>query len=104
MPRAPESRADSETAEAQRPPPVTEVIRTAMEQLALLLDQPAEAVSSCGRREDGNWHLTVEVLELPRVPDTMSLLASYDVDVDHHGHLIGYRRTRRYERGRADRR
>ncbi|MFC9293973.1 gas vesicle protein GvpO [Streptomyces sp. NPDC057011] len=80
------------------------VIRAAMEQLSELLAQPAEGVSSCERDEDGAWHLSVEVLELARVPDTMSLLASYDVEVDADGELVGYRRTRRYERGRADRR
>jgi len=91
-------------AEPERPPPLAEVSRTAMEQLEELLGQPAESVSSCARGEDGGWHLTVEVLELRRVPDTMSLLASYEVDVDHHGQLMGHRRTHRYERGRADRR
>ncbi|MEU3725409.1 gas vesicle protein GvpO [Streptomyces sp. NPDC031705] len=80
------------------------VIRAAMEQLSELLSQPAEGVSSCERGEDGAWRLSVEVLELERVPDTMSLLASYEVEVDAEGELIGYRRTRRYERGRADRR
>ncbi|MER5307533.1 gas vesicle protein GvpO [Streptomyces sp. NPDC002773] len=106
MAHSSESGTESKAAqtEKERQPPVAEVIRTAMEQLALLLNQPAEAVSSCGRGEDGDWHLTVEVLELQRVPDTMSLLASYEVEADHSGHLIGYRRTRRYERGRADRR
>lgn len=61
-------------------------------------------MSSCERAEDGTWKLKVEIVELPRVPDTMTLLASYDVEVDGDGELIGYRRTRRYERGRADRR
>jgi hypothetical protein len=91
----------------EQPIPVAEVIRAAREQLAELLSQPAESVSACERHEDagnGVWRLSVEVLELPRVPDTMSLLASYDVEVDDQGTLIGYRRTRRYERGRVDRR
>ncbi|WP_411070326.1 gas vesicle protein GvpO [Streptomyces sp. cmx-4-25] len=91
-------------AEQERPPAAAEVIRTAMEQLARLLNQPVEAFSSCERGEDGAWRLAVEVLELERVPDTMSLLASYEMDADRRGNLIDYRRTRRYERGRADRR
>lgn len=81
-----------------------EVILSAMQQLSQLLGLPAEAVSSCERAEDGTWKLAVEIVELPRVPDTMTLLASYDVEVDGEGELIGYRRIRRYERGRADRR
>jgi hypothetical protein len=32
----------------------------------------------------------------------MSLMASYQVELDPQGQLVGYRRVRRYERGRAD--
>ncbi|MEU9304894.1 gas vesicle protein GvpO [Streptomyces sp. NPDC048269] len=87
-----------------KPPRPAEVILSAMQQLSQLLGLPAEAVSSCERADDGTWKLSVEIVELPRVPDTMTLLASYDVEADSEGELIGYRRTRRYERGRADRR
>ena len=70
-------------------------------QLAELTGMTAETVSSLEQTEDG-WALEVEVLELSRVPDTMSLLASYRVELDRRGELTGYRRVRRYERGRAD--
>jgi hypothetical protein len=79
-----------------------DVLRTAREQLAELTGMAAESVSSFARTPDG-WQLVVEVLELARVPDTASLLASYEVEVDSDGELTSYRRTRRYERGRADR-
>lgn len=79
-----------------------DVLRTAREQLDELTGMTAETVSSFARTPDG-WQLVVEVLELARVPDTTSLLASYEVEVDSDGELISYRRTRRYERGRADR-
>ncbi|MFH7596382.1 gas vesicle protein GvpO [Streptomyces racemochromogenes] len=85
-------------------PRAAAVIAATMEQLSALLALPAESVSSCERDQDGGWRLSVEVVELARVPDTMSLLASYEVTVDADGELLGYRRTRRYERGRADRR
>lgn len=78
-----------------------EVLRTARAQLGELTGMTAEIVSSFDRTESG-WVLVIEVLELERVPDTMSLLASYEVDLDPHGELTGYRRVRRYERGRAD--
>lgn len=83
------------------PGPV-EVLRQARAQLAELTGREAESVSSFERTEDG-WVLEIEVLELPRVPDTMSLMASYEVALDPQGMLTGYRRVRRYERGRADR-
>jgi hypothetical protein len=78
-----------------------EVLRQARAQLAELTGMAAETVSSFEQTEDG-WSLEVEVLELARVPDTMSLMASYQVDLDFRGQLTGYRRVRRYERGRAD--
>ncbi|MCF1599017.1 gas vesicle protein [Streptomyces muensis] len=82
-------------------PTPMEVLRQARAQLAELTGKAAETVSSFERTEDG-WVLEIEVLELARVPDTMSLLASYQVDLDRQGQLTGYRRVRRYERGRSD--
>ncbi|MEU9957954.1 gas vesicle protein [Streptomyces sp. NPDC050982] len=89
-----------DAAEDNEPGPV-EVLRQARAQLAELTGMEAESVSSFERTEDG-WTLEIEVLELVRVPDTMSLLASYEVSLDPRGELTGYRRVRRYERGRAD--
>lgn len=53
-------------------------------------------------REDDGWCVVVDVLELPRIPDTTSLLASYEVRLDQDGELLEYRRVRRYRRGSAD--
>jgi len=92
-------RAESDTAD-DRPSPM-QVLREARTQLAELTGMAAETVSSFEQTEDG-WSLEIEVLELARVPDTMSLMASYQVDLDPDGQLTGYRRVRRYERGRAD--
>ncbi|WP_446046272.1 gas vesicle protein GvpO [Streptomyces olivaceus] len=86
--------------ESRRPKPM-EVLREARAQLAELTGMTAESVSSFEQTEDG-WALEIEVLELERVPDTMSLMASYRVELDAEGQLTGYRRVRRYERGRAD--
>lgn len=83
-----------------RPRPM-EVLRDALAQLAELTGMTAESASSFAQTEDG-WSLDVEVLELERVPETMSLMATYQVELDPEGQLTGYRRVRRYERGRAD--
>ncbi|MER7483809.1 gas vesicle protein [Streptomyces sp. NPDC126510] len=90
---------DNQKAES-RPKPM-EVLRQARGQLAELTGMEAESVSSFEQTEEG-WALEVEVLELERVPDTMSLMASYQVELDTEGQLTGYRRVRRYERGRSD--
>jgi len=80
-----------------------EVVRKGSAQFVELTGLEAESVSSFARTDDG-WSLEIEVLELSRVPDTMSLLASYEVELTAEGDLAGYRRVRRYERGRSDRR
>ncbi|MGW0557705.1 gas vesicle protein GvpO [Streptomyces sp. NPDC002926] len=85
---------------ADRPGPM-ELLRQARAQLTELTGMEVESVSSFIQAEDG-WSLEVEVLELARVPATTSLLATYEVTLDAQGELTGYRRVRRYERGRAD--
>ncbi|RBM04724.1 gas vesicle protein [Streptomyces sp. PT12] len=62
----------------------------------------AEAVTRF-ERVDGGWAVEAEVTELARVPDTMSLMATYEVTTGADGAVTGCRRVRRYERGRADR-
>ncbi|MET9458184.1 gas vesicle protein [Streptomyces canus] len=98
--RGTEEDTEENVAENRRPSPM-EVLRNARTQLAELTGMTAENVSSFEQTEDG-WALEIEVLELTRVPDTMSLMASYQVELDPEGQLTGYRRVRRYERGRAD--
>ncbi|MFC4329587.1 gas vesicle protein [Streptomyces andamanensis] len=83
-----------------RPRPM-EVLREARAQFGELTGLAPESVTSFERTGDG-WSLELEVLELARVPDTMSLMASYEVALDPEGQLTGYRRLSRYERGRSD--
>jgi hypothetical protein len=71
-------------------------------EFAALTGLHAEAVTRL-EREGHGWVLEAEVTELPRVPDTMSLVASYEITADRDGHVTGYQRLRRYERGRAGR-
>ena len=47
------------------------------------------------------WQVTVDVLELSRIPNTTDVLGSYVVQLDESGTLRGYRRTRRFQRGQA---
>jgi hypothetical protein len=47
------------------------------------------------------WRITVDALELERIPNTTDLLGSYEVQLDENGTLRGYRRTRRFQRGQV---
>jgi hypothetical protein len=52
---------------------------------------------------DGDqWQVTVDVLELARVPNTTDVLGSYVVQLDEQGTLRGYRRAGRYTRGQVN--
>ncbi|MBH5338187.1 gas vesicle protein [Streptomyces pactum] len=78
------------------------LLRSGCEQLTELTGLRPESVTRFERADEG-WLLEVEVVEVARVPETMSLLALYEISLDHDGMLTGYRRVRRYERARGDR-
>lgn len=62
-----------------------------------------EAVS--GFQWDGDaWLVTVDVCELQRVPNTTDVMATYVVQLDDRGGLLGYKRERRFQRGSAEER
>ncbi len=46
--------------------------------------------------------MTVQVVELERIPRSTDVLGAYAVQLDEDGELIGYRRRRRYNRSQAD--
>jgi Gas vesicle synthesis protein GvpO len=52
-------------------------------------------------RVDGGWELDVDVVELRRVPDTASVLATYRVTTDDAGDIAATS-VRRFNRGEAD--
>jgi hypothetical protein len=59
-----------------------------------------EAVT--GLEWDGEyWQVSVDVLELARIPNTTDVMACYVVQLDETGTLRGYRRTARYQRGQV---
>ena len=73
----------------------------ARETIQDLTGYPPEAVS--GLQWDGDsWLVTVDVLELERIPSTTDLLATYVVQLDDSGGLLGYKRTKRFVRGQAE--
>lgn len=79
-----------------------EAAERAASSLTQLIDHPVEGCSEVAPTDDGGWLVGVEVLELGRIPDTTSLLATYEVELGGDGSLRRYRRTRRYWRASAD--
>ncbi|MFF7446556.1 MULTISPECIES: gas vesicle protein GvpO [unclassified Streptomyces] len=99
--RAPAHRASAPKRKAGVPNAAS-AMRSAAGQLAQLLGRAPDSVSSLKPTEDG-WQAQVEVVELERIPDTTSVMASYKVTLDPEGQLVSYERTRRYSRGMIDR-
>jgi hypothetical protein len=79
-----------------------DAVTTVRRELPELLGRPIASVLGFERNEDDGWHVTVEVVELSRIPSTTDILGAYAVTVDRDGELVGYRRTRRYHRNQAD--
>lgn len=48
------------------------------------------------------WQITVDVLELSRIPNTTDVLGEYVVRLDGSGTLRGYKRERRFTRSQAE--
>jgi hypothetical protein len=61
----------------------------------------AEAVTAL--EWDGEfWQVTVDALELSRIPNTTDVLGEYVIRLDEDGTLRGYRRERRFQRAQAE--
>jgi hypothetical protein len=99
---ADEDIADEDTAPQQasrRPKPMLLARRAAL-QLRQLTGRTVEGVAGL-RRVDDEWVITLEVLEVSRVPNSTDILGSFEVTVDADGELLGYERIRRFVRGQA---
>jgi Gas vesicle synthesis protein GvpO len=78
-----------------------ELTEAALSTIADLTRFEPEAVT--GLEWDGEtWHASVDVLELERIPNTTDVLATYDVQLDDEGTLLGYKRRRRFIRGQTE--
>jgi hypothetical protein len=75
-----------------------ELARAALTTVAELTGYRPEAAT--GLEWDGEtWCITVEALELAKIPNTTDVLGTYEVRLDGEGTLRGYRRVRRFLRG-----
>ena len=80
-----------------------ELLDAARTEVREITGRRVETVS--GLRRDGDeksWVVSVEVLEMERIPNTMDLLASYDVTLSEDGDVLGFERRRRYHRAATD--
>jgi hypothetical protein len=73
-----------------------------MQQFADLTGRTPDSVTGARSLDGDGWSVLVDVVELERIPDSTSVLATYRVDLDGDGSITGYERLRRYTRGATD--
>jgi Gas vesicle synthesis protein GvpO len=79
-----------------------EAVERVRRDLPELLGRPIESVLGLERDGDDGWTITVQVVELGRIPPTTDVLGAYTVTLDADGEITGYRRERRFHRNQAD--
>ena len=80
-----------------------EAIEHVRDEFPALLGRPIESVLGVERSDDADgWMVTVQVVELERIPRSTDVLGAYAVELDKNGELLGYRRRRRFNRSQAD--
>ena len=91
---------DRPAAKKSAKPSAMKVARAAAEQLTELTGRRPEVVVGVERNDDG-WQVELEVVESRRIPDSTDILATYRVQVDEDGEMMGYYRAQRYVRGKG---
>ena len=79
-----------------------EAIERVRRELPELLGHPVDAVLGLEPGDGKGWNVTVQVVELARIPHSTDVLGAYDVTLDQRGELQAYKRRRRYYRNQAD--
>jgi hypothetical protein len=81
---------------------VRRVADRAREYLQELSGADVESVSGLDQTA-GGWAVTLEAVEVRRIPESTDVLATYEVELDEDGDLVRYERLRRYARAQSDR-
>lgn len=75
-----------------------DLVREARRHVSELTGLSPESVTGLDRAGDDRWVVTVELLELARVPNTMDVLGTFEVTLSEDGELLGFRRLGRHRR------
>jgi len=74
----------------------------AREYVRELTGEESEGISGL-TSSNGHWKVVLDLVELRRVPRSTDVMATYELEIDDRGDLIGYRRLHRYFRNQVDR-
>jgi len=74
------------------------LVERAKEQLAKVTDfSPVAAVG--GFKDEEGWHISVDVLEMARLPESTDIIGTYVVSLDPEGNMVKFEKKRARLRG-----
>jgi hypothetical protein len=79
-----------------------ELAQQARHQVAALTGLESGTVTGLDRTGDDHWVVTVEVVELERIPNTMDVMGTFEVTLSEEGEVVGLRRSGRRRRSQTD--
>ena len=77
---------------------IKKLVEQAKSQLAEVTGLKPVTVTGTFKNEQG-WHITLDMLEMARIPTATDVLGDYDVLVDESGNMLKFERTRTRLRG-----
>ncbi|HEY8340183.1 MAG TPA: gas vesicle protein GvpO, partial [Egibacteraceae bacterium] len=78
-------------------PRLAAVLATAGRSLQSLTGRTVDAISGVEATDDG-YRITMELVEVSRIPPTTDILGSYEVETDRQGEVLAFSQTARYYR------
>ena len=76
---------------------VVDITEAAKEQLSQITGfKPVAVVASF--RDDTGWHITVDMLEMTRIPESSDLLGVYEATLDEDANLLSFERKMTHNR------
>jgi hypothetical protein len=80
-----------------------ELAQQARRQVSEMTGLQSGTVTGLDRAADDRWVVTVEVVELARIPNTMDVMGTFEVTLSERGELVGIRRSGRHRRSETNR-
>jgi hypothetical protein len=80
----------------------SELAQEARQQVSEMTGLQSGTVTGLDRAGDDRWVVTVEVVELARIPNTMDVMGTFEVTLSEEGDLVGLRRSGRHRRSQTD--
>jgi Gas vesicle synthesis protein GvpO len=97
----PDADADEEPTQGASQSDAGRIVAQAKSHLEELLGEQAESVSGL-ERSNGRWAVTLEVVELRRIPESTDVMSSYEVVLDDDGGVISINKKHRYRRSQIE--